>query len=61
MLEKLKKLIDVKSLVTLLFTLIFAVLCFKGIINAEQFISLYTMILAFYFGTQTEKKNNKEE
>lgn len=61
MLEKIKKLIDVKSLVTLLFTLIFAVLCFKLIINAEQFISLYTMILAFYFGTQTEKKNNKEE
>lgn len=62
MLEKFKKLIDVKSIVTLVFTLVFSVLCFKGIIDSEKFISLYTMILAFYFGTQTEKnKNDKNE
>lgn len=59
MLEKIKKLIDVKSLTTLTFNIIFFMLCMKGKIESENFISIYMMILAFYFGTQTNK--NKED
>lgn len=59
MLEKIKKLIDVKSLTTLTFNIIFFMLCMKGKIESENFISIYMMILAFYFGTQANK--NKED
>ena len=55
--EKLTKLIDVKSLMTLLITVIFCILALRGTVNAEQFIVIFTTIVAFYFGTQSEKKN----
>ena len=57
--ENLAKLINVKSIVTLALTVVFAVLSLKGVITADQFISIFTVIIAFYFGTQYEKKNEK--
>ncbi|MCM1506623.1 MAG: hypothetical protein NC177_05745 [Ruminococcus flavefaciens] len=59
MLKKFSKLVDVKSLVTLFLTLIFGILAIKGDITADQFLTVFTTIIAFYFGTQYEK--NKEE
>ena len=53
--ERIGKLINVKSLVTLLLTLVFSFLAIKGTISGEQFISLFTVIIAFYFGTQATK------
>lgn len=55
MLEKLAKLIDVKSLVTLALTAIFGILSYRGDIDAEKFLTIYTTIIAFYFGTQYQK------
>ena len=55
--ETFAKLIDVKSIMTLLITIIFCILAILGRVNAEQFIVIFTTIVAFYFGTQTEKKN----
>ena len=55
--EKFAKLIDVKSIMTLLITIIFCILAILGRVNAEQFIVIFTTIVSFYFGTQTEKKN----
>ncbi len=53
--EKLAKLIDVKSLMTLTLTAGFVVLTCGGEITGEQFLTIYTMIVGFYFGTQTKK------
>ncbi len=62
MFRKFAKLIDVKSLVTLFLTLIFGVLALKGRVTADQFLTVFTTIIAFYFGTQYEKnQNNKGE
>ena len=57
MLDRIKKLIDVKSIVTLLFTL---VVCYLAIVGRFELNDIYLMIISFYFGTQTEK-NKKEE
>ncbi|MDE5772308.1 MAG: hypothetical protein K2I06_11910 [Ruminococcus sp.] len=59
MFQKFAKLIDVKSLVTLFLTLIFGIQTLKGAVTAEQFQTIFTTIIAFYFGTQYQK--NKEE
>jgi 5-bromo-4-chloroindolyl phosphate hydrolysis protein len=56
MIEKLKKLIDVKSIVTLVLAAVFAYLAVTGKITAEQFITIFTVIISFYFGTQAAKK-----
>lgn len=58
MLEKLKKLIDVKSIVTLVLTCVFSYLAITGQIETQQVMIIYTTIIAFYFGTQSNK--NKE-
>ena len=59
MVNKLLKLLTVKSLVTLILTIVFAVLCVRERIDSEQFLTVYTVVMSFYFGTQFEK--NKEE
>ena len=53
--EALTKLIKVKTLVTLILTIVFAVLALMGKIAAEQFITIFTVVISFYFGTQHEK------
>jgi hypothetical protein len=58
--NKFAKLIDVKSIVTLLFTFLFCFLSVKGTIPQEVN-NIYLMIIAFYFGTQYEKKNKGDK
>ena len=59
MLKNIAKLIDVKSLVTLILTVVFAVLAVKGAITPEQFLTVFTTVIAFYFGTQHKKKEGE--
>ncbi|MDE6833642.1 MAG: hypothetical protein K2J39_05280 [Ruminococcus sp.] len=61
MFGKFTKLIDVKSLVTLFLTLIFGVQTLKGSVTADQFLTVFTTIIAFYFGTQYEKTKSEKE
>lgn len=55
--EKFAKLIDVKSIVTMTLTLVVAYL---AIIGKMEIRDIYLMIIAFYFGTQSEKKKGVE-
>ena len=54
--EKLEKLIDVKSIITLTFTIIFNILALRNKINIDYYVTIYNIIIAFYFGTQTNKR-----
>ena len=54
--KNIAKLIDVKSLVTLILTAVFAVLSVKGNISSDQFLTVFTVVISFYFGIQYEKK-----
>ena len=58
MLDKFKKLIDVKSIVTLLLTIVVCILTLKGQFDIKE---TYLMIIAFYFGTQHQKNTSKKE
>ena len=59
--DRLKKLVDVKSIVTLVLTGVFAYLAIIGKITPEQLILIYTTIVAFYFGTQKQKKDDSSK
>lgn len=61
--QKITKLIDVKSIVTLCLTVVFCILSVKGNISSNQFLTIFTVIVSFYFGTQynKDKNNNKED
>ena len=54
--ERIAKLIDVKSIVTLVLTAIFGYLAATGKLDAGQFLTVFTVIISFYFGTQSQKK-----
>lgn len=53
--EALCKLMKVKSLVTLILTIVFSVLALTGVITGEQFMTVFTVVISFYFGTQAQK------
>lgn len=59
--EKLAKLVDVKSIVTIIVTGVFASLSITGHVTSEQFLTIFTMVMAFYFGTQSAKQNTAAE
>ncbi len=59
--QKLAKLFDVKSIVTIALTGVFAFLSIRGDITGEQFLMIFTTIIAFYFGTQSAKNNKDKE
>ena len=60
--KRIAKLIDVKSIVTLFLTGVFCYLSIVGIISPELFMTVFTVVIAFYFGTQaTKKQTNTEE
>ena len=48
-------LIKVKTVVTLVVILVFAVLALKGSISADNVMIIISMVVSFYFGTQHEK------
>lgn len=57
--RRLGNLLTIKSLVTLLLTAVFAYLTCTGNVSADQFLTVFTVVIAFYFGTQAEKNTSK--
>lgn len=53
-------LLKVKSIVTVILTLVFAYLSVTGTITGEQFLTIFSVVIAFYFGTQYQKNVNEE-
>ena len=52
--KRLANLLTVKSIVTLVLTAVFALMAARGSIS-QEFMTIYAVIISFYFGTQTEK------
>lgn len=56
--NRLTRLLCVKSLVTLVLTAVFAAMALRGEVSRD-FMTVYTVIIAFYFGTQLERTAEK--
>jgi len=56
--ERIARLISVKSFVTIILTIVVAILTLKGEFDIKD---IYLMVISFYFGTQTEKNKANEE
>lgn len=55
--KRLANLMSVKSLVTLVLTAVFAYMAVTGNIS-QDFMTIYAVIIAFYFGTQSQKNQD---
>lgn len=49
-------LVKVKTIVTLSIVLVYSILALKGDILPDSVTNTFNMVIAFYFGTQLEKK-----
>lgn len=57
--ERLTRLLTVKSIVTIALTGVFSYLSVTGTIDGGQFLTIFTVIISFYFGSQVEKASQK--
>lgn len=53
-------LLKIKSIVTIVLTVIFSIITLKGVISGEQFLTIFSIVIAFYFGTVYQKNVNDE-
>lgn len=53
--ERISKLFEVKSLITIAVTAAFTYMSIQGKIETQQFMTIFTVIISFYFGTQATK------
>lgn len=58
--KNLIQLLKVKSIVTIALTAVFSFLAVTSKVSGDQFLTVFSVIIAFYFGTQHEKNNKKE-
>ena len=58
--KRLGNLLSVKSLVTLALTVVFAVMTVRQAIS-QDFRTVYAVVIAFYFGTQSQKVQDAVE
>ena len=54
--KRLSNLLTIKSMVTLILTVVFACLTCGCRVSVEEFLTVFTVVIAFYFGTQAEKR-----
>ena len=55
--KRLANLLTVKSIVTVALTAVFSVLALRGTISGTEFLTIFTVVIGFYFGTQRVKED----
>ena len=58
--KRIANLLSVKSIVTLVLTVVFAYMAVTNKIS-QDFMTIYAVIIAFYFGTQSQKVQDAVE
>lgn len=56
--EKLVKLLNVKTVIAIILTVIFSYMAIVGQITPEVFMPIFSMIIAFYFSDDNKNNNN---
>ena len=59
-LKNLAALLKVKTIVTLVVLIVFAVLALEDKLQPDTVMTIVTMVVAFYFGTQSEKNGSSK-
>lgn len=55
--KRITNLLKIKSLITLTLTAVFAYMAVIGRVSPDQFLTIFTVVIGFYFGTQAERKS----
>ncbi|WP_017416755.1 hypothetical protein [Clostridium tunisiense] len=58
--NKFMNLIEIKKIIALTLTLVFCYLSITKSLAAEQFLTVFSLVIAFYFGQSTARQANRE-
>ena len=61
LIKRLINLLFVKMMLTLMLTVVFADLAVTGRISSHDFLTVFSVVIAFYFGTQSERLSGQLE
>lgn len=58
--KEIKGLLQVKKIIALLLTIVFCILSIKQKVSSQEFLTVFSLVIAFYFGQSTARqaKNN---
>ena len=59
--KRIGALLSVKSMVTMILTAVFTVLSLRGDVTGQDFMTIFLMVISFYFGTQSQKMQEAVE
>jgi hypothetical protein len=59
--KRLANLLCVKSIVTIMLTGVFAYMTVQGLVDGNQFLTVFAVVISFYFGTQSERTTDQKE
>ena len=59
--KRIANLLCVKSIVTIVLTSVFAYETVTGHVSTDQLLTVFSVVVAFYFGVQAEKKATQVE
>ena len=59
--KRIATLLSVKSVVTIALTAVFTVLALRGDVTGQDFMTIFLMVISFYFGTQSQKMQEAVE
>ena len=58
--KELRGLLQVKKLIALLLTIVFCALSAKGQVSSQEFLTVFSLVIAFYFGQSTARQAKNE-
>lgn len=59
--KELKSLLQVKKIIALMLTIVFCILATTGRIQSTEFMTIFSIIVAFYFGQSSVRQAVKEK
>lgn len=59
-LTRLSNLLCVKSIVTIMLTLVFGYLTLTNRVSSQDFLTIFSVVIAFYFGTQSQRLHDND-
>lgn len=59
--KRLSNLLCVKSIVTIMLTVVFSYMALTKQVSGQDFLTVFSVVIAFYFGTQSQRLNDKVE
>ena len=60
LIRRLSNLLCVKSIVTLILTSVFAYLAAAGRVSSHDFLTVFSVVIAFYFGSQSQNGDEQK-